>query len=177
MIRILQIETDHYKDQVKQLYSEYLEWVVSKINKEFNLNFDVNEVVKEAVDTSMNEFYKFLPPEGCLFICKFENLIVGLASMRRIDQKICEIKRMYVRSGFRGKGLGKKLLERLINEANNLGFSKLRLDTGPFMKEAQGLYKSIGFNEINPYQESEVFQNEILEPIRQNWIFIEMLID
>ncbi len=176
MIRIIQIETDDYKNQIKELYSEYLEWVVSKINIELNLNFDVAELVKEAVDTSMNEFYKFLPPEGCLFLCKFNNQIVGLASMRRIDQKIGEIKRMYVRPEFRGKGLGKELLESLINKARDLEFSKLRLDTGPFMKEAQGLYKSIGFNEIGPYQESEVVQNEILDPIRQNWIFMEMLI-
>jgi len=176
MIRIIQIETDDYKNQVEELYSEYLEWVVSNINMELNLNFNVAQVVKEAVDTSMNEFYKFLPPEGCLFLCKFENQIIGLASMRRIDGKVGEIKRMYVRPEFRGKGLGKDLLESLINKARDLKFLKLRLDTGPFMKEAQGLYKLIGFNEIDPYQESEVIQNEILEPIRQNWIFMEMLI-
>ncbi len=176
MIKIIQIETDDYKNQVKELYSEYLEWVVLNINKELNLNFNIAEVVKEAVDASMNEFYKFLPPEGCLFLCKFENKIIGLASMRRIDRIIGEIKRMYVRPEFRGKGLGKQLLESLINKTRILKFSKLRLDTGPFMKEARGLYKLIGFNEIDPYQESEVIQNEILEPIRKNWIFMEMLI-
>jgi GNAT superfamily N-acetyltransferase len=177
MIRIIQIENNDYKKQIKELYSEYLEWVVSSINKELNLNFDINDIVKQGVDISMNEFYKFLPPEGCLFLCMFENQIVGLASMRKIDQNIGEIKRMYVRPEFRGKGLGKELLERLIKEAHDFEFFRLRLDTAPFMKEAQGLYKSIGFIEIEPYKESEVVQNEILDPIRKHWIFMEMLLE
>ena len=52
----------------------------------------------------------------------------------------------------------------------------LRLDTGPFMKKAQKIYRSIGFKEIEPYKQSEVVQNETLEPIRKNWIFMEMLL-
>ena len=85
MIRIIQIENNDYNKQVKELYSEYLEWVVLEVNKELNFNFNVNSAVKEAVDASMNEFYKYLPPEGCLFLCINENQIVGLASMRKID--------------------------------------------------------------------------------------------
>ena len=70
----------------------------------------------------------------------------------------------------------REVLERLIKEARDLGFSMLRLDTGPFMKKAQKIYRSIGFKEIEPYKQSEVVQNETLEPIRKNWIFMEMLL-
>jgi len=94
--------------------------------------------------------------------------------MRKIGEKIGEIKRMYVRPVFRGRGIGRTLLEKLINGAQNFGYAKLRLDSGPFMKEAHGLYYSFGFRNIKPYPESEVLGENIPKVISENWIFMEM---
>ena len=94
--------------------------------------------------------------------------------MRKIGEKVGEIKRMYVRPVFRGKGMGRTLLEKLIDEAQDCGYSKLRLDSGPFMKEAHGLYYSFGFRNIEPYPESEVLGEDIPKEISENWIFMEM---
>jgi GNAT superfamily N-acetyltransferase len=93
--------------------------------------------------------------------------------MRKIGEKMGEIKRMYIRPRFRGKGIGRDLLERLINEALKFGYSKIRLDTGPFMKEAHGLYFSFGFRNIKPYPESEVLGDNIPKEITENWVFME----
>ncbi len=89
--------------------------------------------------------------------------------MKKLDVTICEIKRMYVRPDFRGKGLGRVLLQRLIDEAKAMGFPTMRLDSARFMQAAHRVYRSVGFQEIAPYEGSEVPKE-----IQQHWIFMEL---
>ncbi|MHA1986753.1 MAG: GNAT family N-acetyltransferase [Promethearchaeota archaeon] len=173
-MHIIQIKNNNYNPVLRELFTEYLEWVLSKCEVEFNVDYDVKNFASVGVNKSLEEINKFFPPSGCLFLCKNENEIVGTACMRKIVEKIGEIKRMYVRPKFRGMGIGRTLLEQLIDEARDFGYSKLRLDTGPFMKEAQGLYYSFGFRNIEPYPESEVLGENIPKEISENWIFMEM---
>ena len=173
-MEFIKVETIDHNPVLREIFSEYLEWVLLKCEEEFNVNYDIKNLVAVAVNSSIEELHKFFPPSGCLFLCKNENEIVGTACMRKIGEKIGEIKRMYVRPVFRGKGMGRTLLEKLIGEAQDFGYSKLRLDSGPFMKEAHGLYYSFGFRIIDPYPESEVLGENIPKEISENWIFMEM---
>lgn len=173
-MEIVKVETNDHNSVLRELFSEYLEWVLLKCEEEFNVNYDIKNFVAVAVNNSIEELHKFFPPSGCLLLCKNENEIVGTACMRKIGEKIGEIKRMYVRPVFRGKGIGRTFLEKLIGEAQDFGYSKLRLDSGPFMKEAHGLYYSFGFSNIKPYPESEVLGENIPKEISENWIFMEM---
>ena len=172
-MEIIQIKNNNYNPILKELFTEYLEWVLSKCEEEFNVNYDIKNFAAVAVNSSLEELYKFFPPSGCLLLCKNENEIVGTACMRKIGEKIGEIKRMYVRPIFRGEGIGRNLLEKLISEAQECGYSKVRLDSGPFMKEAHGLYYSFGFRNIKSYPESEVLGETIPKEITENWIFME----
>jgi len=88
--------------------------------------------------------------------------------MRRIRKDIGEVKRMYVRPEFRRRGIGRALLEGLIAEAQEIGYSTVRLDSTRFMEAAHSLYRSLGFHEIEPYMESE-----IPPEFQQNWVFME----
>jgi GNAT superfamily N-acetyltransferase len=165
MLRIYQVDSDHDTAQVRRLFLEYLEWANSRIVEEFGFCFDIQSMV----EGDMLELDKFLPPDGRLLLAEHEGRVTGLACMRRIRPDMGEIKRMYVRPEFRGMGIGRALLEALIAEAREIGYPRVRLDSTRFMKEAHRLYRSAGFEEIDPYTESE-----IPAEYQSHWVFMEM---
>lgn len=92
-------------------------------------------------------------PFGILFLAyNAQEIPVGCFGIRALEGPICELKRMYVVKDTRGKGLGKRLLEKSIACAKELGYQKMRLDTLPSMLPAIGLYTKAGFYEIEPYR-------------------------
>ncbi|MEO8064093.1 MAG: GNAT family N-acetyltransferase [Pseudomonadota bacterium] len=95
----------------------------------------------------------YAPPAGALLIAQDAARVAGCVAMRRLDDNTCEMKRLYVRSEYRGTGLGRMLVEAVINAARQTNYRELRLDTLPSMVSAQSLYRRLGFFEIHPYGE------------------------
>lgn len=106
---------------------------------------------------------KYAEPEGCIIIALVGETPAGCVALRKIDNKRCEMKRLYVRSGFQGMGIGKELAESIVNKAKELGYDYIRLDTLPTMKRAQRLYREMGFYEIEPYIFNPVEGTKYLE--------------
>jgi putative acetyltransferase len=94
----------------------------------------------------------YAPPSGCLLLASVEGEPAGCVALKRIEDDVSEMKRLYVRGGHRGTGLGRTLAERIIREARGLGYRVIRLDTVPsVMGGAVALYRSLGFREVPAY--------------------------
>ncbi len=99
----------------------------------------------------------YAPPRGRLLLAEFENRPAGCVALHKLDSEICEMKRLYVRPEFRGKGLGKILAETIVAEARQIGYKQLRLDTvEPVMRTAVAMYRTLGFSEIAPYRPNPI---------------------
>jgi ribosomal protein S18 acetylase RimI-like enzyme len=99
----------------------------------------------------------YAPPRGRLTLAITNGKPAGCVALHPLSSEICEMKRLYVRSEFRGKGIGRALTERVIADARRIGYQRLRLDTvEPKMKTAVAMYRKLGFREIAPYRTNPI---------------------
>jgi putative acetyltransferase len=90
-------------------------------------------------------------PQGRLLLATVAEQPAGCVALKPLSDGACEMKRLYVRGAYRSSGLGRTLAERIIDEARNLGYKTMRLDTIPTMAAAVALYRSLGFRDISAY--------------------------
>jgi len=124
----------------KKLFEEYA----------LSLNVDLSfQNFSEELESIQIQYGK---PGGALILACDGEAFVGCSGIRKFDQETAELKRMYVKTGYRGYNIGKSLLQRSIELTKELGYKKLRLDTLENMTKAQQLYASFGFYEIPSYR-------------------------
>lgn len=136
---------------IKKLFIEYAN----------TLGFDLSFQDFDKEISSLIEIYS--PPYGALIIAKMEEKPIGCVALRKINENICEMKRLYVKLKFRGRGIGKILVFYVLKEAKRIGYKFIRLDTVPKMREAIALYKSFGFYEIEAYRYNPVKGAKFME--------------
>ena len=99
----------------------------------------------------------YAPPDGRLLLAEYDGQLAGCVALHKLDPGICEMKRLYLRSQFRGQGRGRALAERIIAEARQIGYQRMRLDTiEPVMKDAVAMYRKLGFQEVAPYRPNPI---------------------
>ena len=96
----------------------------------------------------------YAPPDGRLFLAAEGITPAGCVALRKTADRICEMKRLYVRPAFRGKGAGRLLAQSVIHAARECAYHQMRLDTLSSLKEAIALYESLGFQQIPPYYDN-----------------------
>jgi len=98
----------------------------------------------------------YAPPRGRLYLALSRGRPAGCVALRPLFHRDAEMKRLYVRSAHRGSGLGRMLAMRVIDDARELGYDLLKLDTLPTMKAAQRMYERLGFVDTAPYNDNPV---------------------
>ncbi len=98
----------------------------------------------------------YAPPRGALFVVGEPDRLLAMIGLRSFDGRVCEMKRLYVRPEARGRGLARQLIAHVLDEARRLRYSEIRLDTLPMMGDAQSLYVSLGFHDIEPYYDTPI---------------------
>ena len=98
----------------------------------------------------------YAPPEGRLLLALQNGKPAGCVALRPLEPAVCEMKRLYVRPAFRAHGIGRILIDRVVQEARQAGYQQMRLDTLPSMTAAQALYRRLGFQEIAPYRNNPI---------------------
>ncbi len=106
---------------------------------------------------------QYIAPKGILLLAIVDSKVVGCVALREYAANSCEMKRLYVKDAYRGKGIGKLLVTRLIEEARKIGYEFMKLDTIPGMKRAQEIYESYGFYDINPFVYSPIDGTRYME--------------
>jgi len=136
----IQAETPTHIAQARELFLEYAQ------SLGFSLCF-------QSFDKELAELPgKYGPPSGRLLLAEYEGELAGCVALRQLEDHICEMKRLYIRPQFRGKRLGRALADRILAEARQIGYQRMRLDTvEPIMKDAVAMYSKLGFREITPY--------------------------
>jgi len=138
-------------DDVRDLFAEYA------ASLQFSLDFQ--DFDRELAGLPGD----YAPPAGALIVAYVDGNAAGCVGLRPFGDGACEMKRLFVRPGNRGLGLGRQLAEAVVAAARERGYGFMRLDTVPGMEAAQSLYENLGFVEIAPYRSNPIAGARFLE--------------
>ncbi|MEM9324859.1 MAG: GNAT family N-acetyltransferase [Bacteroidota bacterium] len=126
----------------KKLTTDYMEWL------QMDLCF-------QSIDKEFETFSQMYgPPSGRFLYATIDGVVAGGVGVRKINDQVCEMKRLYVYEEFQGLGLGRRLCDELLKVAQDLGYARMRLDTVEKLQRAIHLYQKMGFYEIPKYYEN-----------------------
>jgi len=151
-IALVAVESPAQRQAARLLVSEYLCWVAEVARSNYGLAFDIDAMI----ESDMEDPTKFFPPHGRFYLVQHEGVFVGVGCLKRIGPGVGEIQRMYVQPHVRGVGAGRMLVEKLLEDAQALGYFTVRLESLRALGAAHNLYRSVGFVEIPPYDENSM---------------------
>jgi len=151
MIRIINAQKEHHYQKARELFRQYAD------SLDFDLEF---QGFSEELATLPG---KYAMPEGCILLAEDSGQFVGCVALRPLEDNICEMKRLFVRSDYRGQGIGRMLACSVIDKAREIGYERMRLDTIATMKEARTLYYSLEFRNIKAYRYNPIDDSSYME--------------
>jgi len=141
-MKIIPADTPEHLDCVRELFRQYAEAL------------DVDLCFQEFDDELDSLPGKYAPPDGRLALAIEGDRAAGCVAIRKSEQGVCEMKRLYVRPEFRARGMGRRLAEEMVSQATRAGYAVMRLDTLDRLTEAMELYESLGFRRTDPYYDN-----------------------
>ena len=144
LIKLIPAESKAQIRSARQLFEEYA--------AELNISLCFQNFSQELAELPG----QYARPAGQLLLAEFDGRLAGCVALRKIEEGMCEMKRLFVRPEFRGHAIGRCLAEAIIAEARQIGYPAMRLDTLKKLKAALALYGSLGFQPIEPYYENPI---------------------
>lgn len=139
----------NFHQKVRSLFSEYTDMLIAG-----DSSFEKYLTQQNYDDELEHLEKKYGLPEGRLYLAYSDGELAGCIGMKKIDTENCEMKRLYVKPQFRGKKIGEILIRQIIDDARDIGYRYMLLDTLPFCESAIYIYKKYGFYEIECYNDS-----------------------
>lgn len=172
-LRLELVRDPAQSEQARALISEYVHWVAGVALERYGLAFDAEAMIR----SDLSEQSPFRSPEGRLYLIMRGSEYVGVGCLKRLDECVAELQRMYVKPDSRGMGVGRLLLSRLLDDAREMGLSSLRLESLRVLYEAHALYRSAGFVEIGSYDSHGMagYQpEETMKRFEESVVFMEL---
>jgi GNAT superfamily N-acetyltransferase len=150
-------------EAIAALMVDYLAWAIERLANEYGVDEPPTHpsLVRDGLAS-------YRPPVGKLLLAECDGQPAGVGAIRKLRTGVVEVKRMYVAPAWRNRHLGSGILDRLLDEAQEMGATTVLLDTCRFMTDAQRLYRSRGFVERSPYEGTEIPPR-----LQHLWIFFE----
>ena len=170
---LVPVETASEREAARVLLVEYLRWVGEIARSSYGLSFDIEAMARSDIEDPA----KFYPPTGRFYLVRHDGRDIGVGCLKRLAANVGEIQRMYIQPHVRGVGAGRALVDRLLRDAKELGYTKVRLESLRALAPAHGLYRSVGFVEVEPYADNsmDAYQDPAtLEAYRKSAIFMEL---
>jgi GNAT superfamily N-acetyltransferase len=157
MVEFVQFSLNVHKEEYVKLNIEFITWIADQLRKNYQLDTvsKIGQTIPEYVDAHLEDLTSLKPPDGIIYLLVVEGDIAGMGAIRKLSDEIGEVKRMYIRPLYRGRGYGKQMLIKLLEVGREFGCSSFLLETSKFMTVAQHIYRSAGFIERGEYPESE----------------------
>lgn len=144
-------------EEVRALFSEYTDMLLAG-EPAFQKYLDIQDY-----DAELQHLREKYGGSGRLYLAYDHGKLAGCIGMIKIEEKIGELKRLYVRPKFRGRQIGSYLIQKILDDAKEIGYSYIRLDTLPFLQSALRLYQQFGFYEIPRYNDSPMEDSIYME--------------
>ena len=144
MVKFVPYDEKRHRIHFFELNVELITW----ISKQMLAFHDIDTVaimgmtVRDYVESVFDNFTAIKPPKGIVYMLEIHNEIAGMGALKHLEEDIGEIKRMYIRPTYRGRGFGTEMLRKLIEKGKALGYSTLRLETADFSTTAHHIYRS-----------------------------------
>ena len=151
-MKIIHVSAEEHRQQASTLFREYLQWINDRFAQQLNLGF----AVEEFVDDYVSRIDEFLVPGSRLLLACGGGVSEGCVGLAGNEDGTAQIHRLFVRREFRHKGVGRMLVAAILQEAREIGYSRILLETAVVMTEAVVLYESVGFRPTDPAVNSEI---------------------
>lgn len=164
-LEIVHAVTEDQLQQARALSRAYITWLI-ETEESLGLFYEPNgEDVYGYEDGEAQLPGDYIAPHGCLLLALYDSTPAGCVALQKFSEGIGEVRMLFVRPEFQGKGIGKALVSHLVDAARAIGYNFIQLETASYMTDAHRLYRAYGFREIQPYY-------EVLHSLKDHLLFM-----